>query len=342
MKTIVCLLLTALVLLPGCGRKVRLGDSAELPPATGSVLEIVAVVDSSLYSERIRSALHNALSPITGERLQKERRAKLYVIPRWNFSRTYRTTRYLVLVEKADSTASLTLTKDLYATPQCVFRIKAPDESAAAEQINSSGAYIWQSIRQSAIDALQERFSRIPNTRLKAVSALGIDISVPNYYHVARSEKDFVWLTMDLAKHGVKGSANILLYRLDSATVASAGQNAVELRDTIARRYVPGETEGSYMQTERQAVRPGSEKAVLNDTPAVFTYGYWRVEGDYMGGPFLNYTIVDPTDGTAYCADGFVYLPSEEKDAYMLELEAILRTFRLAQKPAGKKAIKTL
>jgi len=49
---------------------------------------------------------------------------------------------------------------------------------------------------------------------------------------------------------------------------------------------------------------------------------------DYMGGSFINYCAIDPDTGIAYCADGFVYLPFEEKESFMLELEAILRTFR--------------
>lgn len=326
-------LLLSTILLAGCGRKVRTDGYRDLPPSTGAVQEIVAVVDSSLFTENTRAALYQALSPLATGLPQKERRAKLYVIPRGGFSRTYRTMRHLVRVEQADSTGGtngLNVSRDVYATPQYVFTITAHDEQDAVAQIGQSGAYIEQAIRQNAIDALQERFSRITNTHLKAVSRLGIDISIPNYYHVARSEKDFVWLTMDIARQGVKGSAHILLYRLDPQTAAAAAGDAVALRDTVARRYVQGQAEGSYMQTEKKAVRVGKEKAMLGQTPATFSCGYWRMEGDYMGGPFINYTIIDPADSTVYGADGFVYLPSEEKGAYMLELEAILRTFRLA------------
>ena len=315
----------------GCGRKVRTDGYADVPPATGAVLEVVAVVDSSLYSERIRTALYKHLSPVMTGQPQRERRTQLYVIPRSSFTRTYRTMRNLVLVEQSDSLAGLTVSKDVYAAPQNVFSIKAADGQQALEQTAQSGDYIFQAIRQNAIEALQERFSRITNTNLKAVSALGIDIRIPNYYHVAAAEKDFVWLTMDIAKRGVKGSANILLYKAD--TKALGTQDPIALRDSLTRRYVPGQADGSYMAVEKIAIRPQEEKAVLAGTPVTFTYGYWRTEGDYMGGPFINYSAVDPAGGTAYCADGFVYLPIEEKGAYMLELEAILRTFRPAGMP---------
>ena len=299
-------------------------------------MEIVAVVDSGLYSEQVKETLFRYLSPVMTGLPQKERRARLYVIPRSSFSRTYQTMRNLVLIERSDSLSGISTAKDVYAAPQIVFSIKASDAQSAEKQIGESGDYMFNTIRQSAIETLQERFARITNKKLKAIPAMGIDICIPNYYHVVRSEKDFMWLTMDIIKNGVKGSANILLYRTDSL---NSSKDVVALRDSMTKKYVPGQAEGSYMAVEKTAVLPQKETAVLSGTPATFTYGYWRTEGDFMGGPFINYTIIDKEGKAAYSADGFVYLPFEEKGGYALELEAILRTFNvpaLSQKEEKK------
>ncbi len=323
--------------LASCGRgKVRTDEYTAMPRSTGAVMEIVAVVDSGLYSEQVKEALFRHLSPVVTGLPQKERRARLYVIPRSSFSRTYQSMRNLVLVERSDSLSGMTTAQDVYAAPQIVFSIKAPNAQVAKEQIDLSGDFMFHTIRQNAIEALQERFARITNKKLKAIPAMGIDICIPNYYHVVRSEKDFIWLTMDITKNGIKGTANILLYRTDSL---GTGEDAVALRNSITKKYIPGPAEGSYMAVENTAVLPQQETAVLSGLPATFTYGYWRTEGDYMGGPFINYTIVDPEDRVAYSADGFVYLPFEEKGGYTLELEAILRTFdipALSQKEEKK------
>lgn len=320
-------LLLPLLILTGCGRKVRTDAyPGDVSPSTGAVLEVVAVVDSSLYSERTRAALYRYLSPVKPGQPQRERQTKLYIIPRSSFSHTYRTMRNLVLVERSDSLSGLTTARNVYSAPQNVFTLRASDERQAVEQIAQSGDYIFQAIRQTAIDALQDRFARITNTRLKAVSALGIDIRIPNYYHVAVAEKDFVWLTMDISKRGIKGTANLLLYTADTKALGTS--DPVALRDSLSRRYVPGQIDSSYMAVEKIAIRPQKENARLGDIPVVFTYGYWRVVRDYMGGSFINYCAIDPDTGIAYCADGFVYLPFEEKESFMLELEAILRTFR--------------
>lgn len=327
MGKVVWLLLIACTL-ASCGRgKVRTDEYTAIPRSTGAVMEIVAVVDSGLYSEQIKETLFRHLSPVMTGLPQKERRARLYVIPRSSFSRTYQTMRNLVLVERSDSLTGISTAKDVYAAPQIVFSIKAPNAPSAEKQIGESGDYMFNAIRQSAIETLQERFSRITNKKLKAGPAMGIDICIPNYYHVVRSEKDFIWLTMDIAKNGIKGTANILLYRTDSL---GTGEDVVALRDSMTKKYVPGQAEGSYMAVEKTAIRPQQEFAALSQTHATFTYGYWRTQGDFMGGPFINYTIIDKENRTAYSADGFVYLPFEEKGGPMLELEAILRTFHIA------------
>lgn len=98
------------------------------------MLEVVAVVDSSLYSERTRAALYRYLSPVKPGQPQRERQTKLYIIPRSSFSRTYRTMRNLVLVERSDSLSGLTTARNVYAAPQNVFTLRASDERQAAEQ----------------------------------------------------------------------------------------------------------------------------------------------------------------------------------------------------------------
>ena len=107
-------LLLPLLVLTSCGHKVRTDAyPGDVPPSTGAVLEVVAVVDSSLYSERTRAALYRYLSPVKPGQPQRERQTKLYIIPRSSFSRTYRTMRNLVLVERSDSLSGLTTARNV-------------------------------------------------------------------------------------------------------------------------------------------------------------------------------------------------------------------------------------
>jgi hypothetical protein len=57
-----------------------------------------------------------------------------------------------------------------------------------------------------------------------------------------------------------------------------------------------------------------------------------------MGGGFLSYTFVDEELGRLYYIEGFIYCPGKKKRAYIREIEAILKTFRLASELKPKAA----
>ena len=61
------------------------------------------------------------------------------------------------------------------------------------------------------------------------------------------------------------------------------------------------------------------------------TRGLWKMENDFMGGPFVNYTIWDEDGNRTVVVDGFVYAPGKDKRNYVMELEAIIQSLRFVQ-----------
>ncbi|MCB0408861.1 MAG: DUF4837 family protein [Flavobacteriales bacterium] len=55
----------------------------------------------------------------------------------------------------------------------------------------------------------------------------------------------------------------------------------------------------------------------------------WYVKGDFMGGPFINYTFVDEKRNKVISIDGYVYAPRFDKREYLRELEALIRSIKL-------------
>ena len=53
-----------------------------------------------------------------------------------------------------------------------------------------------------------------------------------------------------------------------------------------------------------------------------------EVEGDYMSGPFVSYTFVEPNSNNIVTLMGYVYLPNKEKRDLLRQLEAILYSAR--------------
>ena len=67
----------------------------------------------------------------------------------------------------------------------------------------------------------------------------------------------------------------------------------------------------------------------FNDINAIESRGLWFVENDYMGGPFISYTIEDKANERLIVVEGFSYSPSSKKRDVVFELEAILKTTEL-------------
>ena len=63
-------------------------------------------------------------------------------------------------------------------------------------------------------------------------------------------------------------------------------------RDSIGKNYFEGTYEGSYMTTE-MLIPPSIANTEISGMYALETRGLWRMEGDFMGGPFLSYSIYD-------------------------------------------------
>lgn len=59
--------------------------------------------------------------------------------------------------------------------------------------------------------------------------------------------------------------------------------------------------------------------------------GMWKVEHDFMGGPFLSYTFADSGTGQLVTVEGFYYEPNQKKRNQMLQLQAMLYSLRYVE-----------
>ncbi len=89
-------------------------------------------------------------------------------------------------------------------------------------------------------------------------------------------------------------------------------QYLLQKRDSILKVNVPGPTKGSYMATELRA-EPLFQITKHNGNYAADIRGLWRVENDFMGGPFIMLAELDAYRQRVVVVDGYVYAPSKNK-----------------------------
>jgi len=54
--------------------------------------------------------------------------------------------------------------------------------------------------------------------------------------------------------------------------------------------------------------------------------GLWQMEGAFMGGPYLSYSLVDEKNNRVITIDSYVYSPKFDKREYLREMEALALT----------------
>jgi len=93
--------------------------------------------------------------------------------------------------------------------------------------------------------------------------------------------------------------------------------------------------EGSYMTTEYRLL-PVYEEIAFRGGFAASMRGLWRMEGDFMGGPWTSIAWVDKARGQLVTVDGYVYAPYFGKREYLREVEAMVRSIAPAPEKENK------
>ena len=102
-------------------------------------------------------------------------------------------------------------------------------------------------------------------------------------------------------------------------------------------KQVPGPTSGSFMTTEMRYF-PTYEEVDFKGAFASELRGLWRMENDYMGGPFFSLTVPDLARKRLVTVEGYAYAPFFDKRDYIREVEAMVKSLVLLPEGAAQSA----
>lgn len=149
----------------------------------------------------------------------------------------------------------------------------------------------------------------------------GFSIDIPSDFFVALNNNDVLWLR----KETEEISFNILIHETTADT--NFENRAVALRNYLGEKYVSSEIEGSYMVSD--STLPIETLYInLNGNEAYQTKGLWRLENDFMGGPFVSHYVLYPDKKRAVLVDAFIYAPGTKKKPQLRRLEALAATIK--------------
>lgn len=240
------------------------------------------------------------------------------------------------LVEEAGAEYdNIVFLKNVWAEPQSVIVITADSEADLLELLADRSKEVIDHIRKSEDNRIRILlYENGTNDKADEIvrEKYGFEMDIPAEYYVAVDNRDFTWLR----RENVYLSSNILIYKrgLESEEMADGVDwplFASNVREYLGKSYIHSAMEDSYMEIEDRYAPVHQEEIEFLGQRAVETEGLWRMENDFMGGPFINIAWFDESTSTYYMIDTYVHAPKEGKKKFMRQLEYVLSTARLPE-----------
>ena len=148
---------------------------------------------------------------------------------------------------------------------------------------------------------------------------------MPSAYSLYKEEKNFIWYQKPIDK----GHSNLIITELFAGkdVFDYTIDEIISLRYSVGRSFLLGRNENSFMITEKEYL-PLQKKINYYGIKMLETRGTWEVQGDFMGGPFINYIVEDKVNNRVLLVEGFVFAPSKRKRDNIIELEAIIKSIK--------------
>jgi len=299
------------------------------PTSSGRAYEILVVVDPGLWERPAGRALFDVLDTDVPGLPQSERSFRMMNTAPAYYDATLKLIRNIIIVDvnpNQYTQPKFKHAKDVYAAPQSILTIQAPDEESFGEFVTENRQviidYFTHAEMNRQIAALEGKHSDYVATKVK--SKFDCDVWIPGELTSFKEGEDFFWAGTNTAT----GDRNFVIYSYpytDKDTFTK--EYFVHKRDSVMRVNIPGAREGMYMATDTLMtdVRPINVQGEY----ALEARGLWRVEGDFMGGPYVSHARLDRANQRVIVSEIFVYSPDKLKRNLVRQMEASLYTVKL-------------
>lgn len=302
--------------------------------AQGSPYEVLVVCDGREWESQLGEDLRTLFNTPVEMLNQKEPMFDVVRITARDFRHLLPSYRNILKVLCSSEVKETTIAAqyDVVATPQLVLTFQGPSIEAMVAYLKENGNSLLRVLeiaeRNRNIELAKKQGAKPLQKIIKRL--FDIDINIPNGY-LFRAESDgFVWASNEypaasqgffIYSHPFNGKSSLTVEAL------------VKARNTYAKR-IPGPTDGSYMTTvtriptaddsEYTSFMPDMQVLKINGRDWIELRGFWDVEKDFMGGPFVSYTTLDERTKQLLTIDCYVYSPKYGKRNFLRPLEHLV------------------
>ncbi|MCR5444942.1 MAG: DUF4837 family protein [Bacteroidales bacterium] len=321
-------ILAAVLLLTSCHS--RQNEAIVKKSSSGKTCEVLLAADKNVYYGETKALLDSILREEQPCLPQPEPRFDVVNIPVSSLHNTqmFQMHRNIILCDVAEGNPDkVYISLDRWASPQVMVDIAASSDSALQSLLRRYEKSIKDHIYRAEHQRIINAFHNVRNVDLmnRVKEKFGFTMTFSDEFRWAEEDGDFAWIRKETKDFSLGILIHTMPYRNEEQFAAEKIDNRL---DTLMRRHVPGPAEGSYMGTERRLEIEHRKVDYEGSAYCVETRGLWRVFGDFMGGPFVTYTVLSP-DGTQLVeVTGYVYCPRFNKRDYLMQVEGICNSIK--------------
>ena len=316
-------IMLAVVSLSSCTKK----GKSDKPRSIGNTSEILVIVESEKqWDNGIGKVIRETFAKDQYGLPQAEPLFKLSHVQKKSFSDLFQKHHNLFIVEidPKIKEPKIETSKNLWSEPQRIFKVIAPSSKDFVEIVSKNKKTFIDAFNQSDRERIMNVFRPVQNAEAvtEIRKATGVKMVVPKDFYLAKNLEGFVWVR----KEAVDLSQSVIIISADYIDTAQFSTESIMARTNRAlKENVPGAVFESYMTTDDKFVPP--VKNIVDDFPAGFAVeisGMWKVENDFMGGPFKSYTLYNEKTGKIITFFGYVYKPNQNKRDILKQVETLI------------------
>ena len=295
-------------------------------PSTGKTNELLVVVNNeTLHKGHVGSVISEFFGQILTGLPQPEKTFDVAFIYEPGFGQMFKTHHniFIVDINASFDKPVIETHSDLWAKPQRIIKMTVHDEATFFEEFEEKKESFMMYFNVNERRRAAQAFGSIEDLKIKKfiTKKFDLNILIPKNFYVAKEQQNFVWIR----REGQEFSQGILIYTIPYHDTSVFPDEIIKLRDRMTKDNVLGPSEGSFMRVS-MVEPPESHRIEFNGMFAVEMRGMWELDGDFMGGPFINYTVLDEQNQRIVTVDGFVYYPNKDKKNLTRQLESLIYT----------------
>lgn len=325
----------------GCGSQE--GARSALPSKVGASGELVVVCDADVWNGAVGDTLRAVFGQAFPVLPQYEPWFDLLHLEREAFDRFWKPHRNILDLEIADrvdtQTPNVSMFREKYSRHQIYIVGAARSAEALAEELANRGREMLSLLHRSEVERFASLIALNENEVIRSEmnAQYGLTWVLPRDARWAKKLENFGWIDRQLTR--MKGGDNhdvqqgFIVYTEPYTDVEQFSMDArIAKRNEMLRQNLQGTTPGAYMTTEMRYF-PSYEEVVFAGAFASELRGLWKMQNDYMGGPFYSLTVYDEQNGRLVTVEGYAYAPYFDKREYMREVEAVVKSLVLNPEP---------